>query len=465
MTMPVPTRRERLGARYRSSLVGHPGGRDFRRLWAGDTVSQLGTGVGEVAVPLLAVTVLGASAFQMGLLSTVERAAFLLVGLPAGAWVDRMSKRDVLVAGDVVRGVALLALPVAWLTGVLSLPLVLVVVAVTGVATVFFDVAYQSYLPSLVAPERISEGNANLQVSASAAGVVGPGLGGALVRVLGAPLVIALDALSFLASVGFTLAIAHREESAPREGRRPLRTEVTEGLSFVVRQPLLRRIVATTALSNLFGAVPGALLVLYAVRELGVGASGVGLALSITAVGGLVGAVTAQPVIAALGEGRTIAWSLVPTLPLLALVPLADGRGRAVAIAMLAVSGAIAGVGIVVYNVAQVSFRQRLCPRPLLGRMNASIRFAVWGVMPIGSFAGGLLATHLGVVAALWISVVGEALAVLPVLLSPLAGRREPPADAPAAPSVGAAAPLARLGTRPATASAAAWATAGRTLV
>ncbi|MGJ7442645.1 MFS transporter [Aquipuribacter sp. MA13-6] len=423
MTTDAPTG-SRLRRWYRTSLASN---HDFRQLWVGDTISQVGTQVGGIALPLLAVSVLAADEFQMGLLATFENIAFLLVGLPAGAWVDRMRKRHVLIWGDVVRGLALLSLPVAWLLGVLSFPLVLVVATVVGVATVFFDVAYQSYLPSLVPSERISEGNAKLQISHSVAHVAGPGLGGVLVRVLGAPLVLLLDAISFLGSVVFTLRIRHREEPPSRSDRRPLHVEIGEGLGFVLRQPLLRRIVATTAVGNLFNAVGGALLVLYAIRDLGIGETGLGIALSVGAVGGLVGAFAAGPVIRLVGEGRTIALALLPTLPATALVPLAAGQSRPVAVVLLAVSGAAFGVGVVLYNVAQVSFRQRLCPRPLLGRMNASVRFVIWGTMPVGAFAGGVIGAQQGVLTALWVGVVGQSLAVLPVLLSPLVRMRDLP--------------------------------------
>jgi predicted MFS family arabinose efflux permease len=411
---------------YRSGLAGHPDGREFRRLWVGDTFSQLGTQVGAITLPLLAVSALGAGEFEMGLLATFENLAFLVVGLPAGAWVDRMRKRDVLVAADVVRGTALLALPVAWLLGGLTFPLLLAVATVVGVATVFFDVGHQSYLPALVPAGRISEGNAKLQVSQSVAEVAGPGLGGSLVRALGAPLVALLDALTFFCSALFLLRIRHREDRMQRSGRR-LHAEIVEGLAFVFRQPLLRRIVATTALANLASHIGQAMLVLYAIRDLGIGAAGLGLALSIGALGGLAGAFLVGPLIARVGEGRVIALALLPALPTLALVPLAHGRSGPAAIAMLATSTALTAVGVVVYNVAQVSFRQRLCPRPLLGRMNASVRFVVWGVMPIGAFLGGLIGSRFGVLTALWVAMAGEALAVLPVLLGPLVRMRDLP--------------------------------------
>jgi len=386
----------RLGRWYRTSLVGHPDAGDFRQLWVGDTISQFGTQVGLIALPLLAVTVLNADEFQMGLLATSETLAFLIIGLPAGAWVDRMRKRNVLVVADLMRGVLLLALPAAYLLDVLTFPMLLVVAATVGVATVFFDVAYQSYLPSLVSSDRISEGNARLQVSQSAAQVIGPGLGGGLARLFGAPLVILVDAVSFLGSLVFTLRIRHREEPADKAARRPLLTEIGEGLSFVVRQALLRRIVATTGLSNLFGNVGQAMLVYFAIRDLGLGEAGLGLTLSIGAVGGLTGA-------------------------------LAAGHGQPVAIAMLATSMAVFGFGTVIYNVAQVSFRQRLCPRMLLGRMNASVRFIVWGSIPVGAFLGALIGGHYGASPALWVSVAGQLVAVVPVLFSPLRRMRDLP--------------------------------------
>ncbi len=419
----------RLRRWYRSSLAGHPDGVDFRWLWLGDTISQAGTQVGAIALPLLAVTVLAANEFQMGLLATFENLAFLVVGLPAGAWVDRMRKRGVLVTGDLVRAVALLTLPAAYLLHQLTFGLVLVVATVVGVATVFFDVAYQSYLPWLVPAQRISEGNAKLQMSQSAAQVAGPGVGGVLVRALGAPLVILVDAVSYLGSAVCTLRIRHREPASLREGRRPLLVEIGEGMSFVLRQPLLRRIAATTATFNLFGNIGFAMFVLFAIRDLGIGAAGLGLALSVGALGGLAGAFGAGTVIRRVGEGRSIALAMLSALPTSILVPLAAGHSRSVAITMLAIAMGLFGVGNVVYNVAQVSFRQRLCPRPLLGRMNASIRFLVWGTMPVGAFLGGVIGSRYGVLTALWVGVAGQAAAALPVLLSPLVRMRDLPRD------------------------------------
>src|SRR4051794_8086710 len=217
--------------------------RDFGHLWAAETVSQVGTQISLVALPVLAVTILHATAFEMGVLTALETIAFLVIGLPAGAWVDRWRRKRILVLNDLVRAVALGTLPVAWLLDALSLPQLFVVATVTGTATVFFDVAYQSYLPTLVQPAQVVDGNAKLAASQELARVAGPGIAGVLLRVLGAPLLIAFDAVSYLFSALFIGGIRHVDNVPDRAGRRRLRTEIAEGLSFVVRHPLLRRIV------------------------------------------------------------------------------------------------------------------------------------------------------------------------------------------------------------------------------
>jgi MFS family permease len=398
--------------------------RGFRQLWAAETVSQLGTQVTLVALPLLAVTLLDASAFQMGVLTSLETLAFLVVGLPAGAWVDRWRRKRVLVTGDLVRAVAIGSLPVAAALDVLTLGQLYVVALVAGTATVFFDVGYQSYLPSLVERSQIVDGNSKLEASRAVAQVAGPGITGVLIRVLGAPALIAVDAVSFLLSALLIGRIGTPDAVPDRAARRPLRTEIAEGLSFVVRHPLLRRMVACTGLANLAGSFTGALLVLYAVRGLGLSGSVVGLVFSAGAVGGLVGAVTAAPIARLVGEGRTIPLSALACAAAGVTVPLAS---LGAPVPLLLGGWFLESFAVIVYNVTQVSFRQRLCPPGLLGRMNASVRFIVFGTMPVGGFLGGVVGTWLGLVPALWIAVSGAFLAAVPVLLSPLLGMRELP--------------------------------------
>jgi MFS family permease len=403
---------------------------DFRRLWAAETVSQVGTQITQLAMPVLAVTLLAATPLQMGVLTALETAAFLLIGLPAGAWVDRWRRKRVLVATDVVRALALASLPVGWALGALGLPQLFVVAAVTGTATVFFDVAYQSYLPVLVDGDRLVDGNGKLEGSRAVAHVAGPGLAGLLLRVLSAPVLLAADAVSFLLSAWLIGRIRHAEAVPGRAGRRPLRTEIGEGLRFVAAHPLLRRIVGCTGTSNLFSSMTQTLLVLYAIRELGLAEGTVGFVLSAGAVGGLVGAATAARFARRVGEGRAIPLSGLLFLPFAALTPLASLGAPAV---LLIVGSVGLSWAVVVYNITQVSFRQRLCPPALLGRMNATVRFVVFGTMPLGALLGGALGTGLGVLPTLWIAVAGEALAALWVLTGPLPRMRELPRPAVAA--------------------------------
>ncbi len=409
--------------RLRGGLFRH---HDFRQLFLGDSLSQFGTQLTMLAIPVLAVKVLDAGALEMGLLATCEFLAFLVIGLPAGAWVDRWRKQRVLVTNDLIRAVALGSLPAAWALDVLTFGQMLVVALVVGSCTVFFDVAYQSYLPDLVEPEHIGEGNAKLQAVQSIAQIGGPAIGGGLIKLIGAPLTIGLDALTFVWSAFWVRRIKHVDTPPPREDRRPLVVEVREGLSFVLTHPLLWRITACTSLSNLFSSISGAMLILYVLR-LGLSEAQLGLGFAIGAIGGLLGALAVTRATAWVGEGRIIPLSTFAWMPAAFLMPLAGN----VLDPMVALTGymLLRNFGAVLYNVAQVSFRQRLCPRPMLGRMNASIRFLVWGVMPIGALLGGVIGHQFGLRTVFWIEAVGVILAALPVLISPLLGMRELPRE------------------------------------
>jgi MFS family permease len=302
----------------------------------------------------------------------------------------------------------------------------LVVALVVGCCTVFFDVAYQSYLPDIVEPDQIGEGNAKLQAVQSIALIGGPAVGGGLIKLIGAPLTVGLDALSFVWSAAWVRRIRHVDTPPPRESRRPLVVEVREGLSFVLKHPLLWRITACTSLANLFSSISGAIMVLYALR-LGLDEAQLGLGFGIGAVGGLLGALVVTRVTKWVGEGRIIPLSTLVFLPAAFMMPLAG----TVIEPMTAVIGYmfLKTFGVVLYNVAQVSFRQRLCPRPMLGRMNASIRFLVWGVMPIGAFLGGVIGHQFGLRSVFWIEAFGAVLSVLPVWFSPLLRMRDLPRE------------------------------------
>jgi MFS family permease len=402
---------------------------DFQRLWFGQSISQIGTHLSLVALPVLAVESLHANEGQMGVLTACGTLAFLLVGLPAGAWVDRWHKRRVLVAGDVLRALLYGWVPLAWWLGILTLWQLFAVATLAGVGTVFFDVAYQSYLPHLVEGEDLVSGNARLQASESVAQVAGPAAAGGLLRVVSAPFLIGLDALSFLASALFVSRIRRPETTPARDERRPLRTEVAEGLGFVLRHPLLRQIIACTALINLFSSMAVALYVLFVLRDLGLTTGVLGLVFSAAAVGGLLGALTSGWVTRVVGAGRTIPVTALLMAPATALDPLAALVSGPWPVVLLISGGVLYSAFLVIYNITQISYRQRACPPKLLGRMNASMRFIGWGALPIGALIGGLLGAEFGILPVLWLTVAGAALSALPVVFSPLMTMKAFPDD------------------------------------
>jgi MFS family permease len=401
--------------------------RDFLLLWSGETVSQVGTMISHLALPLLAATVLGATPWEMGLLVAAERAGFLLVGLPAGALMDRLPRRPVMIAADLVRFALFASIPVAWWLGVLTFAQLVAVALLGGVATVFFDVGYQSVLPAVVGRGGLVEGNAKLESTRAAAEAAGPALGGGLVQLAGAALAVLLDALSYLVSAAFLARMRTVEVVATRDPARSLRADMAEGLRFVLGHPLLRPIAACTGTANLFGGVLSAVSVLFLAREIGLPAGVVGLVLAAGSVGGVLAAVTAGGWIRRFGQGRTLVSALLVTGPITLVLPLTTaGAG----LAWFAVGTFAVAYGGVVYNVAQVSFRQSVCPDRLLGRMNASIRFLVWGTIPLGGLLGGAMGELLGLRATLLVAGAGFVLAPLWLVASPLRRLRDLPADA-----------------------------------
>jgi MFS family permease len=403
--------------------------RDFLLLWSGETVSQVGTMVSHLALPLLAATALGATPWEMGLLVAAERGAFLLVGLPAGVLLDRVRRRPVMIAADVVRFVLLVSIPPAWALGVLTFTQLLVVALLGGVATVFFDVGYQSVLPAVVGRAGLVEGNAKLESTRAAAQAVGPALGGGLVQLVGAASAVLLDAVSYLVSAAFLARMRTREPVPEREPGRSLRSDMAEGLRYVLGHPLLRPIALCTGTANLFMGVLSAVSVLFLARELGQPPAVVGLVLAAGSAAGVLAALTAGRWIRLLGQGRTIVAVPLATGPLALALPLAtQGAG----LAWFAVGMAAVAYGGVVYNVAQVSFRQSVTPDRLLSRMNASIRFLVWGTIPFGGLLGGALGELVGLRATLLVTAVGLVLCPVWVLASPLRRLRDLPAAAQA---------------------------------
>lgn len=397
---------------------------DFLRLWAGQTVSQFGEQITRIALPLAAVLLLHANAFEMGVLGAMGTLPFVVVGLFVGVFVDSRRRRPLLIAADVGRALLLGLVPVLALTHRLTLVDLAAIAFVVGCLTVLFDVAYQSYLPSLVGRQAIIDGNAKLEASRAVSQVAGPSVGGVLVQLLTAPFAIAANAATYVVSV-VTLVAIRSQESPPEmlAGRQRVGPMIREGLAWVLGHPLLRAIAGCTGTANLFGNVASAVFVLFAVRELGLTPALLGLVYAGGSVGGLAGALVAQRLGRRLGIGPAIlASSLAFTVFYLA-VPLMPDRA-AVAVPLLMLVFAFQGMGSTTYNITQVSLRQAITPDKLLGRMNASMRFVVWGTMPFGSFIGGILGAALGLRPTLWVAAVGGLLAVVWVIASPLARTR-----------------------------------------
>jgi MFS family permease len=408
-----------------SGLWRHP---DFVKLWAGHTISRFGSEISQLAIPLTAALVLNASAFQMGLLGTFEFAPFLLLSLFAGVWVDRLRRKPILIVADIGRALLLGSIPLAAVLGVLRIEQLYVVGFCTGILTVLFDVADQSYLPALVSRGHLVEGNSKLEMSRSVAQIAGPGVGGALVQLVSAPIAILVDAVSFLASAVCLVTIRAREAAPVRHahGGGSIWAELREGLVVVLGNPLLRSIAGCTATTNLFGNGMMAVYVLYATRELGIGPALLGIILAAGGPGALLGALLAGRMANRFGLGATIIGaSLVGGLANL-LVPLASGPELAIA-ALLLLASFVGGISNPVYNINQVSLRQAITPDRLQGRMNASVRFIVWGTIPIGALIGGALGDAIGLRPTLALMATCSVLATLWILFSPVRRLKEQP--------------------------------------
>ncbi len=390
---------------------------DFLFLWSAQTVSEFGSQVTTLALPLAAIYVLKATTFEVAALGVVEFLPFVLFSLPAGVWVDRLRRRPIMIAADCGRAAALASIPLAYVAGALTLGQLYVVGFFAGVLTVFFDVSYQSYLPSLVERDQLGDGNSKLQISGSAAQVGGPGLAGVLVGAFSAPYAIAVDAASFVGSALLMTAIKRVEElpAALAGSRRRMRAEIGEGLGYVFRHPLMRPMMFWVATANFFGTLIGSILIVYAVRVLHISAAEIGLIFSVANVGALVGAVIGTRLAKRFGIGRTLIGLAAANGWASLLIPLASGS---LAIPLLVAAQLMSGFCAVAANVNGISLVQAITPDRLLGRMNASRRFVVWGVFPLGGLVGGLLGSTVGIREAIWIGAVGGSVAFVPLLFS-----------------------------------------------
>ena len=392
--------------------------REFLKLWAGETVSLFGSEVTLLALPLAAVLTLHASAAQLGMLNAAKFAPFLLLSLPVGAWLDRSRRRPVLIAANIGSAVVLGSAPILAAMGALTIGHLVVIAFLSGSFAVFLHVGFWSYAPSLVDGDQLMEANSKIYASASTAAVGGPGLGGILVQLLTAPGALLFDAGSFVVAATSLVAIRRREPPVEREPARRLRAEVREGLGFVFGNPYLRAFAGEAAMFNLFlNAMMTALLV-YAVRVLDMGAGVLGAVIASGAVGTLLGSLAARRIERRLTLGRAILWAMfLGTWPFL-LVPLASGPGVG-SLTILTIAFFTSGVGIGVAVVLVVTVRQTVTPDRMMGRMNASYRFVVWGSIAVGAVSGGVLGSTVGLRATLVIGALGIAAAPAWIVMSP----------------------------------------------
>ncbi|MEU5785477.1 MFS transporter [Micromonospora lupini] len=423
--MTSATRTDPSPVRPTGGLLRH---RDFRLLWAGQTVSSIGSNVTTVALPLVAVAVLDASTFQVAVLTAAAWLPWLLIGLPAGAWVDRLPRRPLMVVCDLLCALAFLSVPVTAALGRLTVEQLLLVALGAGTARVFFETADQVYLPVLLRPEQLPEGNAKLQATQTASYVVGPGIAGLIAQLTGAVAALLLDALTFLLSAVLLLRIRTAEPRPTRRDRsRSLRRDIAEGLRFVARDPYLRVLTVYGAASNIGLTGYQAVLVVFLVRELRLAPGLVGVLVGVMSVGGIIGALLATALARRCGTARAMLIGAALTGPP-ALLMAAPGVG----LVWPALGGVLIGLGVAIGNVVKGAFRQTYTPHHLLGRVTVSMHLLNFGAIPLAAVLAGALGARYGVGTAISVMTAWLAITPLILLIGPLRWRRDLPA-APAA--------------------------------
>ena len=400
------------------SLWRHP---DFLKLWTGQTVSQLGSVVTRTALPLVALLALGAGPRELAYLVIAASLAVLLVGLVAGAWVDRLRRRPILIWTDVIRAALLFWIPIAYASGALRIEQLYVVAFIASGLGSLFSAAYPAYVPSLIGTDRVVDANSKLATSSSIAEIGGPGLAGALVQAVSAPFAILVDAISFVVSAVSLGAIRAPEPRRPaREVETRIGHEIVEGLRIVREHSILVPLAARSVLAHVFGAFYGVLYSLYLLQELHLDPLLLGIVISAGGVGSLVGSFFAARVVRRLGIGPSIIWMAVGASIIGILTPLARGP---VAVATLMVFlPQLVGDGLqTIEGVGEISLVQGLIPDAILGRVNATLEVISHGVgYPVGALVAAFVAEQVGVRGAIALGWAGMAASILFLVFSPL---------------------------------------------
>jgi MFS family permease len=419
------THRRRSGSAVASHRAGLLRQRDFRLFWFGETVSKCGSAATDVALPLVAVTTLHASALTVGVLGAATWLPYLLISLPAGAWVDRFPRRPVMIASNIVSAVLFASVPAAAWLDRLTVTHLLVVAFCTGLAKVFFRTAYQAYLPVVVGEKDLTEGNAKMQGSASAAEVAGPGLAGLMAQAFGAVTALLADAISFLVSTVCLRSIQVREppNQDPRRNTGLIR-RIAAGLRYTASDPYLRTLALYGCLGNLTLVAVQTLLIVFLIRVVNLGPGPTGLLMTSMGVGGIIGAMLTRSIVGRFGTARGLVLTTVVTMPAGLLIPLAQPGYRLV---LFTLGLLVPAAGIVSSNIIATTFRQSYCPPHILGRTSAVISFLVFGAMPLGALIAGATAARWGTPTALWILSAGLMLPAVILVTSPIARLRDLP--------------------------------------
>lgn len=399
------------------------------KLWTGQTVSEFGSVVTRTALPIAAVLTLHAGALQVGILVASASVAVLIVGLFAGALVDRLPRRPFMVVADALRAILLASIPVAAVMGGLRIEQLYMVAFLEAGLGAFFDVAYRSYLPALLPPERLLEGNTRIGMTGAIAELGGPGVAGALVQLITAPMAMLVDAVSFVFSA-VSIGLIGAPEPCPAPVERPegLRREIAVGLAAVARQPLLRAMALASVTSALFGNFFASLYTLYALDELGMSPLLLGVVISAGGVGSLAATAFVGPLTRRFGLGPTLVWCRVGAALLSPLTALAGGPPLLAASFLFVPQ--LFGDGLhSVSLINAITARQIVAPPAMLGRVNGTMHVLLEGIAPIGAIAGAAIAEAFGIRFAVWIAVLGSSAGVAFLVRSPLRTMRvvEPP--------------------------------------
>ena len=400
---------------------------DFLKLWVGQTISRFGSVVTRTALPLVALLVLEAGPLELAYVVIAQSLSVLVVGLVAGAWVDRLRRLPILIATDVIRAVILLSIPIAQGLGVLRMEQLYVVAFLEGSLATLFSAAYPAYVPSLIGVDRVVEGNSKLAMSASIAEVGGPGFAGALVQIVSAPFALLVDALSYIVSaISLALIRAPEPPRPPRETTSRISREVIEGLSAVRRHPVVFPLALRSILGHISGAFYGVLYSLYLLNELHLDPFLLGVVISAGGVGSLVGSVFASRVVNAIGLGPAILWMALGASAIGLLTPLA--QGPVFVAALMVFLPQLIGDGLqTIEGVAEISLVQGLIPDRLLGRANATLEVVSHGIgYPIGALIAAGIAESVGVRGAIFVGWAGMAASLLFIVFSPIPRVRKP---------------------------------------